>query len=664
MKSIANQYRDLTEGRMSQQNFMRNLRMTMPQYVTNVTSFGDAVKILKNKSIIVESAIKENFDFNKAAIESATGDKISHTEEDDFGETIYWSTKNPNVTYYIGSDEQIIKYDGETGERYVIGDLRNYDEPSNDDYEPDTDADYEEPRDDFDMAGGYNDGEFWEGKGEGDEDEIDAMVKKMEDEKAGEEEVKSQYDLGEELNEFEGGSDTPDNPKLQAAVKYLVQNRDKFITPDYFTSQGIRLLSSKSDEELYDYVINSWHPYGIYDTVADMKSKMEEPLNEAVGNFELKKLARELYSVIKRVNGVTSVKIVTSDIKNAASAFQVASKKGNTYAEDAVMAEIFVNEAASFISVILSGSSRFLNPVAGEVNKQLQAFVGKNYAGQLDAQYVKAPNDNTMLGINIKFLVNPAGVKESKELNEAKKKEDKVEYNKQQANPTELRLGIRTELEHGDMELDKAKEIAYKNIAKDPIYYTKLKLSGAEAHPKKVKDEKEAPAKKKKETIQLVDLVNGMQKVKMPKKEEKKKLKEASFNVIGEPNEVAKQVMQFVDGNATLKALSDDIQIQQTSDPNEALLRFQYWDALPGEAIEKLKLQFDVQPDSDFDEDTGNIIFYRLTPLRRNYGSKDLGASFEKFKSSLEEIVHEVMNEYYDGRDNLIDPLAAAEENN
>lgn len=32
-----------------------------------------------------------------------------------------------------------------------------------DDYEPDTDADYEEPRDDFDMAGGdFNDGEFWE----------------------------------------------------------------------------------------------------------------------------------------------------------------------------------------------------------------------------------------------------------------------------------------------------------------------------------------------------------------------------------------------------------------------------------------------------------------------------------------------------------------------
>ncbi len=67
MKSIKQQYIDLTEGRMSQGNFMRNLRMTMPQYVTNVTSFGDAVKILKNKGILSESysqfeEIGENYD--------------------------------------------------------------------------------------------------------------------------------------------------------------------------------------------------------------------------------------------------------------------------------------------------------------------------------------------------------------------------------------------------------------------------------------------------------------------------------------------------------------------------------------------------------------------------------------------------------------------------
>ena len=60
MKSIQNQYIDLKEGRMSQHNFMRNLRMSMPQYVTNVTSFKDAVRILKNKAILTEGDLSRD----------------------------------------------------------------------------------------------------------------------------------------------------------------------------------------------------------------------------------------------------------------------------------------------------------------------------------------------------------------------------------------------------------------------------------------------------------------------------------------------------------------------------------------------------------------------------------------------------------------------------
>jgi hypothetical protein len=54
MKSIATQYIALKEGKMSQANFMRSVRMSLPQYVTNLTSFNDAVRILKNKSILKE----------------------------------------------------------------------------------------------------------------------------------------------------------------------------------------------------------------------------------------------------------------------------------------------------------------------------------------------------------------------------------------------------------------------------------------------------------------------------------------------------------------------------------------------------------------------------------------------------------------------------------
>jgi hypothetical protein len=424
MKSIQNQYRDLKEGRMSQVNFMRNLRMTMPQYVTNVTSFNDAVRILKNKAILTEAALGENNLLDE--LESEMEDGNSYAE----------AIAKVAAKYNINEDDLATKYPEESVGNKAYAD------------------NYNEPVDDSDVD--------WTNENEGEDDEMEAMIKKMEDEKAGEEAIMSQFD------------------------------------------------------------------------------PMEEELNEA-----------------------------------------------------------------------------------------------------------------------------------------KKKKEVKAELNPNQIHPQELRMGIKVELEHTD-DLDKAKKIALDHLAENPYYYTALKLAGVESpSAPKVKAPVEKKAKKK-QTAELVDLVNQMQKVKMPKAEDKKKLKEARFNVIGEPNEVAKQVMQFVDGNATLKALSDDIQIQQTSDPNEALLRFQYWDALPGEAIEKLKLQFNVQPDSDFDEDTGNIIFYRLTPLRKNYGGKDLGASFEKFKSQLEEIVREVlsemesddqeiddiamaMDEYFDGRDNLIDPLAALE---
>jgi hypothetical protein len=40
----------------------------------------------------------------------------------------------------------------------------------------------------------------------------------------------------------------------------------------------------------------------------------------------------------------------------------------------------------------------------------------------------------------------------------------------------------------------------------------------------------------------------------------------------------------------------------------------------------------------------------------------NMGGSFEKMKSSLEEIVRETISEYFDGRDNLINPISAEEE--
>jgi hypothetical protein len=226
-------------------------------------------------------------------------------------------------------------------------------------------------------------------------------------------------------------------------------------------------------------------------------------------------------------------------------------------------------------------------------------------------------------------------------LNEAKKKEEK-NYSVQQVNPTELRLGIKTELEYGNMELDKAKEIAYKNITKDPIYYTTLKLSGLEAHPKKVKGEKVAPIKKaKKESAQLVDLVNAMQKVKMPKAEEKKKLKENQLNEGGEYTFIGRL------NSAELKKIHEII-------PD---------------------IEIDVEQDDDMERTTVTSKFYNnkfieqavdgvINPPKSTMRpGVDMGASFEKMKKSMEEIIRETVSEYFDGRDNLVNPLSAEEEN-
>jgi hypothetical protein len=593
MKSIANQYRDLKEGKMSQQNFMRNLRMTMPQYVTNVTSFGDAVRILKNKSIIVETTVKEDFDFTKSSIESASGDKISHIEYDDYDQPIYWSTKNPNVNYYIGSDEQIIKYDGETGERYIIGDLRNYDEPN--DYEPDTDADYEEPRDDFDMAGDYNDGEFWEGKENDPEKEWDEEEEEETDDR--------EYD------------------------------EDEMFNPAY-------MEEGEDEDAMYDEMIKKIEDELAAREAANAQYDLDEELNEAVGNFELKKLARELYSVAKRVNGVTSVKIVTSDVKNAASAFQAASKKGNTYAEDAVMVELFVNEADSFISIILSGSARFLNPVAGEVNKQIQDFINKNYANQLETQYVKPPKDNTMLGINIRFINKPSGdVKESEELNEAKK--PNVERAEDE-NIEEVTLGIF--MEHAcfpDKSYEEIEKIVKKNIKRNPNYYTNYKLTGIRDYELETMDSSKPEDHQMKFYTEktAVDTARGMQKVKMPKKDEKKKLKESKVRT-----DMKGQIVQAVN--------SDNVTFSKNDEAK----------AIDNGEIIKI---------TGFKEEQGKVkaLFNKgmfasaidIDGLEKVVSASPIAQALTK--EEIEELMREVMNEYYDGRDNLIDPIAAEENN-
>jgi len=212
MKSIANQYHDLKEGRLSQANFMRNLRMSMPQYVTNVTSFKDAVRILKSKSILTESG---------------TGDapisKMSRKDMIDFLNTTEEKAKDM-------SDEEL---------RDAVIE-KNEDIKENDDYDAKDAADTEaeelaKAAGDYDAAVGMLEDELGLSFGaasaiaarvypEGGNTEAQAMINKIEKEMAGEEAVKAQYDITEAKQKVNIENIYP--TELRMGIKVELQHTD------------------------------------------------------------------------------------------------------------------------------------------------------------------------------------------------------------------------------------------------------------------------------------------------------------------------------------------------------------------------------------------------------------------------------------------------------
>lgn len=93
MKSIKQQYIDLQEGRMSQANFMRNLRMSLPQYITNVTSFNDSVRILKNKGILTEN-------YTPKELAMGVEVELEHTKNTETAAKIAMDHLRENPKYY------------------------------------------------------------------------------------------------------------------------------------------------------------------------------------------------------------------------------------------------------------------------------------------------------------------------------------------------------------------------------------------------------------------------------------------------------------------------------------------------------------------------------------------------------------------------------------
>jgi len=107
MESVKQQYLSLKEGKMNQAQFMRNVRMSLPQYITNLSSFEDTVKILRNKGILTEADMKDK---EKRKLSLKLVDK-----KDKKGLALYKNTEDQNDLYY---------YDGKVLYSVVDGDRK------------------------------------------------------------------------------------------------------------------------------------------------------------------------------------------------------------------------------------------------------------------------------------------------------------------------------------------------------------------------------------------------------------------------------------------------------------------------------------------------------------------------------------------------------------
>jgi hypothetical protein len=289
MKSIKQQYIDLREGNMSQANFMRNIRMSMPQYVTNVTSFEDSVKILKNKGILTEADISSGPNAQwLGSIKDIIEDRWQNGEIKTPAE--YGSV----MTKLSTKPEGIIAQYGETSAEDAANKLLNsvshlgseYDpEPGEDEnFKRDYDADYEEPRDDFPMSD-YNDGEFWESLNEA----------KDEKTKYTNTSGKSMYDHFKEIDNLNGQEvligidfEMEKNHGLTKpeAAKIVVKNLKKI--PNYYTNFKIS-------------GVEGFEPDYIGGKSANAEARQMQPLDKNMGNVVDKKMGMKPVKDVEKV---------------------------------------------------------------------------------------------------------------------------------------------------------------------------------------------------------------------------------------------------------------------------------------------------------------------------------------------------------------------------
>jgi hypothetical protein len=210
-----------------------------------------------------------------------------------------------------------------------------------------------------------------------------------------------------------------------------------------------------------------------------------------------------------------------------------------------------------------------------------------------------------------------------------------------------LTTGINIEHEENpEKSYEEIVKLVIKNLKKDPIYYTYYKLTGIRDYKPMKLDTTNTPEVMAMKVVTKDNLVDKGRNVKVVKLDKLKESQSYEHNeAVDSAQRFIDSAQRFIDSNPTLRKISDKIRLQLNGD--DAVLQYGYWEQLPPEYIDKLRLQFDVQEDTEFDEDTGDTFFYILTP-------NDVEAEkYRAFQTKLQEIIREVIDEMYDGRDDM-----------
>jgi len=292
---------------MSQQDFMRNLRMTMPQYVTNVTSYGDAVKILKNKGILNEA-------INPSELAMGIKIEMEHTDNPAIAKKIAMDHLAENPKYY--SDLKASGVDTAQGLKST-SDGGSTLEPN---------LNRANSRDGFTL--GFFEENKENDEESNDEDEIDAMIKKYKDEESGKytkfEDVPGT--ISEAKDSFEGKWKTVTGKDLYAHFKEIdnLNGQEVLIGIDYEMEQDEEL----SKTEAAKIVIKNLKKNPIYYTSTLMAGKemLEIPTIGKLkpGSDQMRELKGE-DSLVDKDNGMKPVK----DVEKVKASSNKASKETN-----------------------------------------------------------------------------------------------------------------------------------------------------------------------------------------------------------------------------------------------------------------------------------------------------------------------------------------------